>query len=92
VSLSAGSQKPSSPTWSSNDDWLEVPPIRPSPVVTANVEEVPVSLAQPESDTSSGVGRAGMLEPWVVRSESSTPGSSMAWVESRAPRGAQPKS
>jgi hypothetical protein len=35
-----------------------VPPVRPSPVVTADVEAVLVALAQPKGDTSSGAGRA----------------------------------
>jgi hypothetical protein len=35
-----------------------VPPVQPSLVVTVEVEAVPVDLAQPEGDTSSGVGRA----------------------------------
>jgi hypothetical protein len=43
-----------------------VPLVQPSPVVTADVEAVPVALAQSEGDVSSGAGRA--LGPQVVRS------------------------
>jgi hypothetical protein len=42
-----------------------VPPIRPSPVATVEVEAVQVALAQPEGDSSSEAGRAPGL--WVVR-------------------------
>jgi hypothetical protein len=42
-----------------------VPPVRPSLAATADVEAVPVALAQPEDDVSSGAGRAS--RPWVVQ-------------------------
>jgi hypothetical protein len=67
-SLSAGSL--ASVVWSSNEDCPEVPLVRPSLAVTANVEEVSVALAQPKGDTSSGAGRAS--EPRVEASESAT--------------------
>jgi hypothetical protein len=43
-----------------------VPLVRPSPVVTADVEAVPVALTQLVGNASSGAGRAP--EPRVVRS------------------------
>jgi hypothetical protein len=42
-----------------------VPLIWPSSAATTDVEAVPMALAQPEGDTSSGAGRPP--EPWVVR-------------------------
>jgi hypothetical protein len=42
VNLSAGSQKPCFTAWSSDKGLLEVPPVRPSPAVTSEVEVVSV--------------------------------------------------
>jgi hypothetical protein len=51
-----------------------------------------MALAQPEGDMSSAEGRVGMLEPQVVRPKLWMLGPRVVRVESRAPRGAQPKS
>jgi hypothetical protein len=64
VRLSTGS--PALPAWSSDDDWPEVPPVRPSLVATADVEAVSMTLAQLEGNASSGAGRAP--GPPMVRS------------------------
>jgi hypothetical protein len=47
-----------------------VPPIRPSPVATANVEAVEVAPAHSKGDTRSAAGRAGTPESRVARTES----------------------
>jgi hypothetical protein len=60
-------------------------------VATADVDAVLVAPAQPEGDVISAAGRAGMSEPWVARLKSWMPGPCVAWVESRAPHGAQLK-
>jgi hypothetical protein len=54
-----------------------VPLVRPSPIVTAEVEAVPVAPAQPEGDVRS----AGTSELREVRAKSWTLGPCMAWVE-----------
>jgi hypothetical protein len=69
-----------------------VPPVQPSSVALADVYAVPVAPVQLEDDVSSVAGRAGTPGPRVVWLESRTLRPCVAWVESWAPRGAQPKS
>jgi hypothetical protein len=85
-------ESPTSPTWSSNEDSPEVPPIWHSSVAAADVEAVPVAPAQPEGDASSAAGRTGMPGLWVAWSESWTPGLCVACSESWPSCGARPKS
>jgi hypothetical protein len=58
-----------------------VPPVRPLPVATADVEAVRVAPTQPEGDASSARGRVGTSVPQEAWSESWTPRSHVVPVE-----------